>query len=68
MRNLVALWERQTGKKPTISTGEKKKGGSFVNFCKAVIDPIYEGFGISPPSVPSLAQSILYPPKREGSG
>ena len=58
MRNLVALWERQTGKKPTIRPA-KKKGGSFVNFCKAVIDPIYEGFGISPTSVPSLAQSIL---------
>ena len=62
----VALWERQTGKKPTISTrASGKKGGPFIDFCKAVIEPIYAGFGLSAPSIGSLAQEVLYPPKQE---
>ena len=65
MRNLMALWEGQTGKKPTINTHTSgEKSGPFIDFCEAVIRPIYAGFGVPAPSIGSLAQEVLYPPKK----
>ena len=65
IRNLAWLWEKQTGKKPTIITNVRlgTKGGPFIDFCKAVILPIYAGFGVPALDIGSLAQNVLYPPK-----
>jgi hypothetical protein len=66
MQNLVSIWERQTDKRPTITTDrvEGSKFGSFLAFSSAVIDPIYRSQGLVSPDIPALARKVLYPPTR----
>ncbi len=64
MRNLIGIWEEQANSRPTVITdGLGYKYGPFLEFCEAFFLPIYEKYGLQPPSCAALAQKILYPPK-----
>ena len=69
MRSLIGIWEEQTGANPTISTLvtglESKKHGPFLDFCTAVLKPVYEAHGVKRPSIQALAAKHLYPPRGE---
>lgn len=59
---LIELWERQTGKRPTLLTfpATGKKYGPFYEFCRDILSPVYAAHGLKCPSVGNLIQPHLY--------
>lgn len=59
---LVKLWEQQTGQRPVLTTDRvtNEKSGDFLEFCEAVMAPIWESAGQSLPSLPDLVKRCLY--------
>lgn len=64
---LEELWNKCARKRPTMVTGHNssQKHGVFLELCEAVIVPIYEQKDLPPPSIQSLVQAAIYPPKFE---
>lgn len=60
---LAELWEEQTGQRPTLTTDRvtQEKSGDFLEFCEAVMVPVWNAAGQNLPSVPNLVQRHLYP-------
>jgi hypothetical protein len=63
--SLAQIWLEQCGETATMGTSmpEGRKYGPFLDFCRAVIEPVYAARGLKKPAVHSAVQEHLYPPK-----
>ena len=70
LHQLIGIWEEQTGRPPTIGTDSTTghKSGRFLEFSEAILVPIYQAIGLTPPRIGALAQKLLYPPRGSGRG
>jgi hypothetical protein len=81
VRSLARIWHKQCGTKPTLivttensldkSVQPGTRYGPFLNFCRAVIAPVYLAQGLKIPMVHSTVQDCLHKPKKhryEGGG
>lgn len=65
VRRLGELWRAQTGCAPTLITDPYtlEKRGDFLEFCEAVITPIWRNRGLEPPSIEAFVRDYCYPPR-----
>jgi hypothetical protein len=64
VRSLACIWSEQSKAKLSMSTRflEGSKYGKFLDYCCAVIEPVYKACGIETPAVHSVVQELIYPP------
>jgi hypothetical protein len=64
VRSLACIWSEQSEAKLSMSTQflEGRKSGKFLDYCRAVIEPVYQARGLKIPAVHSAVQELLYPP------
>ena len=64
IEQLTKIWLAQTGEQPTVTTGDGpayEKRGDFLDFCEAIVDPIWNNRSEKPPSIKDFVKLKLYP-------
>ncbi|MEL6219763.1 MAG: hypothetical protein AAFR79_15060 [Pseudomonadota bacterium] len=60
VRSLMEVWIEQTGNRPTLTTlPSGRKQGVSLNFCREVINPVYEAHGLNPPDGERAVRDVL---------